>query len=172
MQNITDPTRTTRTARPLIALAAAALLLPGLLAACSAGEPERDATTAAGTAEKGSSLAACMRDKGYDMADPDSAEGEAKLGAPEGVDADVYMADLKECLGDGAVGSGEAAKPMAGSEERARAAAECIRAGGFPDFPDDDEGKAQYRPVDPDAFDDVARACDEQVATDAETAAP
>lgn len=159
MTHTTTTTRTRRT-RSLIALGAAALLLPGLLAACSGGGPRDDGTPDAGAAAKGSALASCMRDKGYDMQDPDGGST-AEIGTPDGVDGEQYRADLQDCVGDGSgAGDAQAAKPAPGLADKQRESAACIRDGGFPDYPDDQDAKASYRPADQAAFDEVAKACD------------
>lgn len=154
-------TTTTRRTRSLLAVAAAMVLLPGLLASCSAAAPDPGPTKSAGTAAKGATLAECMRGKGYDMPDPSSGGTTLQLSAPDGVDEDQYQADLKSCLDDSAgAGDAQAAKPMPGSSDRLRKAAECIRERGFEDYPDDEDAKIRYQPDDQDAFDEVARACD------------
>ncbi|OII29599.1 hypothetical protein BIU98_10255 [Curtobacterium sp. MMLR14_010] len=160
-----DTTRTTRQTRAFLATATAVLLLPALLTACSGGSPDSDETatgsSTTGSAAKGSSLASCMRDQGYDMPDPDGSRSTMQLSAPDGVDPDQYRDDLKNCLGDGTeAGDVPAAKPMGPEPEQARKAAACIRDHGFADYPDDEEGKIQYRPDDEAAFDEVARSCD------------
>lgn len=153
-------TTTTRRTRSLLAVAAAMVLLPGLLASCSAAAPDPGPTKSVGTAAKGATLAECMRGKGYDMPDPSSG-GTLQLSAPDGVDEDQYQADLKSCLDDSAgAGDAQAAKPMPGSDEQQRKVAECIRDRGFEDYPDDEDAKIRYQPDDQDAFDEVARACD------------
>lgn len=168
MDTTTDTIRTTRRTRAFLATTAAVLLLPGLLAACSGGAPTDDGTaggrsTAGGSAAKGSSLAACMREQGYDMPDPDGSGSTMQLSAPDGVDPDQYRDDLKGCLGDGTgAGDAPAAKPMDLDPERTRKAAACIRDHGFADYPDDEEGKIQYRPDDEAAFDEVAKSCTEE----------
>jgi len=158
----TTTTRTRRT-RSLVALGAAALLLPGLLAACSGGGPGADSTPDAGTAAKGSALASCMRDRGYDMQDPDGGSS-AQISTPDGVDEEQYRADLKDCVGDGSgAGDAQMAKPMPGAAEKLHEEAACIRDGGFSDYPDDQEAMATYRPADQDAFEEVAKACSDEV---------
>lgn len=157
--NATTTTSTRRT-RTLLAAAAAVVLLPGLLASCSSSDPDSGPTGSAGTAAKGATLAECMRGKGYDMPDPSSGGGTMQLSAPDGVDEERYRDDLASCLDDSGAGDAQAAKPMPGSEEQQRKAAECIRERGFEDYPDDEDAKVRYQPDDPDAFDEVARACD------------
>lgn len=155
---------TTRRTRSLVAVAAALVLLPGLLAACSSGTPKAEETSGTKSGS-GSSLASCMRDKGYDMEDPSAKSRVQTLSAPDGVDKEQWTKDFEQCLG-GEEGAGEggfaAAKPMPGSEEKMREAAKCIRDGGFSDYPDGPEAQAKYKADDEDAFEDVARKCDEQ----------
>ncbi|QZQ56006.1 hypothetical protein KZI27_03910 [Curtobacterium sp. TC1] len=161
---------TTRRTRSLLALAAAAFLLPSLLAACTAG-PDDEADTAPGSAVKGSSLAECMRGKGYDMPDPSGGGSTMRLSVPDGADPEQYQSDLAECLGDDeGAGDVKAAKPMPGSEETLREVAECIRDGGFSDYPDDEGGQRAYRADDSAAFDEVARACTDEAFGTAGTA--
>lgn len=162
MNATTTTTTTARRTRSLLA-AAALVLLPGLLASCSAAAPDSVSTKSSGTAAKGATLAECMRGKGYDMPDPSSGGTTLQLSAPDGVDEDQYQADLKSCLGDSAAaGDAQMAKPMPGSADRQRRAAECIRERGFEDYPDDEEAKAGYQPDDEAAFDEVARTCSDE----------
>ncbi len=165
--NTTITTKTRRTRSLLATAAVAVVLLPGLLAGCSSAEDTGSAGITsgetAGSAGKGATLAECMRGKGYDMADPSSGGQTMQFGAPDGVDPEQYQADLKECIGDGGgAGDGKMAKPMEGAAEQQRQAAACIREGGFSDYPDDEAGRQAYQPDDRAAFDEVARACDEE----------
>lgn len=160
--NTTTTTKTRRTRSLLTTAAVAVVLLPGLLAGCSSAE-DADADGPTAAAGKGATLAECMRGKGYDMADPSSGGQTMEIGAPDGVDPEQYQADLKECIGDGGgAGDGQMAKPMEGAAEQQRRAAACIREGGFSDYPDDEAGMQAYQPDDRAAFDEVARACDEE----------
>ncbi|MCA5922341.1 hypothetical protein [Curtobacterium oceanosedimentum] len=160
--NTTTTTKTRRTRSLLATAAVAVVLLPGLLAGCSSAE-DTDADGSTVAAGKGATLAECMRGKGYDMADPSSGGQTMQFGAPDGVDPEQYQADLKECIGDGGgAGDGKMAKPMEGAAEQQRQAAACIREGGFSDYPDDEAGRQAYQPDDRAAFDEVARACDEE----------
>jgi hypothetical protein len=158
----------------------ALLLVPALLAGCSSSPSGADRTPGPGASTSGSSssgstgasgstgsrvspaeVGRCMRDHGYDVDDSEFATGGeagARFSAPEGVDAEQYSADLVECSG----GSGDApaAKPLPGSDERNRKAAACIRAGGFPDYPDGIEEERKWTPPDEDTFDRVAKKCD------------
>lgn len=161
-------TNTDRT-RSLIAIAAAVVLLPGLLAACSSNAPDTVDTKAPGS--KGATTASCMRDKGYEMDDPTAGgAGGTAFSVPEGVDKDQYMADLQKCMGSesssGAAGSGESgsggAKSLPGGEKMAKEAAKCIREHGFEDYPDDMEAAGGYEPDDEDAFADVSKQCNDE----------
>lgn len=154
---------TSKKTNAVVAVAAAVLLLPGLLTACS-GSPSgvpTDTPTAGGN--PGTSLSACMRDKGYDMADPDSGSKTQTLSAPDGVDEEQWGADLQTCMkGEHGAGDGmQAAKP-AGSAEQEERAVECIRKNGFSDYPDSEDAKRAYQPNDQDAFDDVTSKCFDQ----------
>jgi hypothetical protein len=156
----------------------ALLLVPALLVGCSSSPSDTGATPGAGTSGGSSSgstgasgttgsavspgeLGKCMRDRGYDVEDSEFETGGdagARFSAPEGVDAEQYSADLVECSGGAA--DGQAAKPLPGSDERNRKAAACIRAGGFPDYPDGIEEERKWTPPDEDTFDRVAKKCD------------
>jgi len=149
----------------LIAVAAAVVLLPGLLAACSAA-PSSDSTDKASGTGKGSgvSMSSCMRDKGYDMPDPDSGSRVQTLSAPDGVDEEQWNADLQTCMGgEGGAGDGfKAAKP-AGSPEQLQQIAKCIRDNGFSDYPDDEQGQMSYKPSDADAMQKASQKCFDEV---------
>ncbi|WP_123654532.1 MULTISPECIES: hypothetical protein [unclassified Curtobacterium] len=144
----------------LTTIVAAALLLPGLLAACSSGSPTSDETS---PGAKSANAAECMRGKGYDMADPDTSKG-VDMQVPEGVDKDQWVQDLGACLGaesgaeSGAGQAGEA-KEAPGTEKQMRKMAECIRDNGFEDYPDDPAAMAKFTPDDESTFDDVAHKC-------------
>jgi hypothetical protein len=162
MMNTT--TKTARRTRSLVTVAAAVVLLPGLLAACSSGSPTTEETSGAKSGS-GSSLASCMRDKGYDMEDPSSGSRVQTLSAPDGVDKEQWQQDLNTCLSDeGGAGEGgfKAAAP-AGSDEQMRKMAQCIRDGGFSDFPDGEDAIGAYKPDDESAFDDVTSKCGEKI---------
>lgn len=147
-----------RGARALIAVAAAVVLLPGLLTACS-GSPENDPTGS--PSAKVASLGDCMREKGYDMPDPKTGSDTMQLSAPDGVDEDQYGADLGKCLdADGGAGEAGGAKPAGGPE--AAEIAGCIREEGFADYPDDQDGQSKYQPDDEQAFQQVSNQCAEQ----------
>ncbi|WIE65351.1 hypothetical protein DEI99_002135 [Curtobacterium sp. MCLR17_036] len=161
--NTTTTTKTRRTRSLLATAAVAVVLLPGLLAGCSSAEDTDADGPTVGSAQKGASLAECMRGKGYEMADPASNGGTVEFGLPDGADPEQYQSDLKACLGDGeGAGDATAAKPMPGFEEKMQQAAACLRERGFADYPDDQEGQRAYRPEDPTAFDEAARACNEE----------
>lgn len=151
---------TTKKTNAIVAVAAAVLLLPGLLTACSGSPSGGSSDTPKAGGNPGTSLSACMRDKGYDMADPGSGSQSQTLAAPEGVDKDQWDADLQTCLG-GAGGAGKGmqeAKPADTAEQQKRAD-ECIRKNGFSDYPDSEDAKRSYRPGDQDVFSDVAQKC-------------
>lgn len=160
------------TARMRLAAAAAAfVLLPGLLAACSAGSPETDASKTSGGKDKGVSLSECMRGKGYEM--DDAAVGgqgnSMQLSAPDGVDKDQWTADLEKCMGP-MTGAGDSdgsgtknAKPGPGGAAKEKEYVECLRDHGFADYPDDVEARGSYQPDDEDAFADVTETCDRKV---------
>ena len=156
-------TNTTRRARSLVALSAAVLLLPGLLAACSSGTPKAEQTSSGSKSGTGSSLASCMRDKGYDMKDPSG--GGQTLRAPDGVDEEQWSDDMQACMG-GSKGAGDSgvqkAKPVPGADKKMQEVAKCIRAGGFSDYPDDQGAQASYKAGDRSAFEDLARQCEEK----------
>lgn len=157
-------TTTSRRARSLIAVAAAVVLLPGLFAACSSGTPKaKDASGA--KSGSGASLASCMRDKGYDMTDPSSSSRGVTLQVPEGADKDQWDTDLQSCMGDTS-GAGESGfkepKPMPGAEKKLKEMTQCIRDGGFSDFPDGQDAQMQYKAADQPAFEDVSGKCSEQ----------
>jgi len=155
-------TRTTRRTRSLVAAAAAVVLLPGLLAACSGGTPKAEETSGSKPGA-GVSLSACMRGKGYEMPDPKPNQTQ-QLAAPDGVDLDQWRADFDECMGDSAgAGDVKPAKPMQGMGEKAGEVSECIRDGGFSDYPDDQTAQSKYRADDRDAFEDVAQRCSEEI---------
>jgi hypothetical protein len=157
----TITTKTRRTRSLLATAAVAVVLLPGLLAGCTTREDDEAAGPTAGSAPQGATLAECMRGKGYDMPDASSSGKTMQFGVPDDVDPEQYQHDLKECVGDGGgAGDARAAKPMPGLAEKMQQAAECVREGGFVDYPDDQEGQQSYRPDDEAAFDEVARACD------------
>jgi hypothetical protein len=159
----TITTKTRRTRSLLATAAVAVVLLPGLLAGCTSREDDEAAGPTAGSARQGATLAECMRGKGYDMPDASSSGKTMQFGVPDDVDPEQYQHDLKECVGDGGgAGDARAAKPMPGLAEKMQQAAECVREGGFVDYPDDQEGQQSYRPDDEAAFDEVARACDEE----------
>lgn len=159
----TTSTTSRRTRSSLAAAAATLVLLSALLAGCSSRDDSGAAGPATGSARQGATLAECMRGKGYDMPDPSSGGQSMQFGAPDDVDPDQYQSDLTACIGDGGgAGDAQAAKPMPGLDEKMQQAAECIREGGFSDYPDDQEAQRTYRPDDASAFDEVARACDEE----------
>lgn len=157
------PSGTVRGSRSLVALAAAAVLLPGFLAGCSPTTSDTDAAGSSAVDAKGTDLAECMRDKGYDVPDPTAGNGGAQVQVPDGVDPDQYTADLGTCIGDGeGAGDGVQAKPMEGLDDKLREAAACIREEGFSDYPDDEAGMRSYRPDDEAAFEEVAKTCNER----------
>lgn len=147
----------------LIAVAAAVVLLPGLLAACS-GAPSGDSTDKASGGGKGSgsSLSSCLRDKGYDMPDPSSGGNSMTLSAPDGVDEEQWSADLEKCMGDMGAGDVKMAKP-AGNPEQLKQVAKCIRDSGFSDWPDDEDGQMSYKPDDQEAFQEASNKCFDDV---------
>lgn len=162
MNRITTTPATRRNRSVLAGAAIAFVLLPGLLAGCSTRSGDESTGPTAGSARQGATLAECMRGKGYDMPDPSSGDRTMELSAPDGVDQDQYQNDLEECLDDaGGAGEAQAAKPMEGGAEMLRQSAACIRERGFSDYPDDEEGMRAYQPDDQDAFDEVAKVCDE-----------
>ncbi|MCJ1714099.1 hypothetical protein [Curtobacterium sp. VKM Ac-2922] len=152
----------------IVALTAAALLLPAVLAGCSSS-PDGSASGApsagAGSADRAASkTAACMRAKGYDMADPSA--GKFSVGRPDGVDPAQWDADFAACAGTG----GHAAPGTATGDDsefpdqdlvrRAKKVAACLREHGYEDFPDSLDAQATYQvPGDPDAFDEAGTAC-------------
>jgi hypothetical protein len=159
-----NTTKTARRTRSLVAVAAAAVLLPGLLAACSSGTPKAEETSASKSGS-GASLASCMRDKGYDMPDPSSSGRGTTLSAPEGVDQEQWSNDLQSCMGESSgAGDGgfQAAKPMPGSDEKLKEMAQCIRDGGFSDYPDGQDAQAKYQADDQSAFEEVAGKCSDE----------
>lgn len=157
-------TKTTRHTRSLVAVAAAVVLLPGLLAACSSETPKAEETSGA-KSSSGTSLSSCMREKGYEMADPSSSSRVQTLAAPDGVDTEQWSNDLQTCMGDaGGAGDGgfKAAQPMPGLEKKLKEMAQCIRDGGFSDFPDGQDAQAKYQADDQSAFDEVAGKCSDE----------
>lgn len=148
--------------KTLIAVAAAVVLLPGLLAGCS-GAPSSDSTDrASGSKGSGASLSSCMRDKGYDMPDPSSGGDTLSLSAPDGVDTEQWSADFDKCMDDSGAGDVQAAKPM-GNPEQLQQIAKCIRENGFADYPDDQEGQMAYKPSDGDALQEASGKCFDEV---------
>ncbi|WP_420363639.1 hypothetical protein AABM26_04695 [Curtobacterium aetherium] len=147
--------------RRLFAAAVGALLLPGLLTACSSGS---DAPTGreSGDTVTSSRLGSCMRDKGYDYEDPKAGASSEQLKVPDGVDATKYQEDLLTCSGAGSgAGAGEAegAAPAPVSAETRKQAVSCVRDHGFADYPDGEEDQRTYEPSDPRAFGDVEKTC-------------
>lgn len=141
-----------------IAVAAAVVLLPGLLSACS-GAPSSDATDAAsGKKDSGSSLSSCLRDKGYDV--PDAGSGMGTLSAPDGVDQEQWDTDFEKCMGEGK-GAGLQVAPAQpiGSPEQLKQVAKCIRDKGFEDYPDGQDEQASYKADDEQAFTDASTTC-------------
>lgn len=156
-------TRTRAVTRTTVSLVSGVLLLPGLLAACSAS-PDRG-TAADGPSNSGAAaLAACMRDRGYDMEDPGS--GQISLSPPDGVDADQWRDDLVGCTEAGQeAGDVIPAQPKPGLADTARSVAECMRGAGYEDFPDDVEAQGSYVPSgDRAAFEREQAACSDQAA--------
>jgi hypothetical protein len=158
----------------------ALLLVPALLAGCSShgsgsgrtpgpgaspsGASSAGAPRAAGAPASPGEVGACMRDRGYDVDDSDFAGGGGageQVSVPQGVDPDRWTADLVRCSGGAA--DAPAAQPLPGMDELRREAAACIRAGGFPDYPDGIEDQRTWQPSDADAFEHVAKDCDAQV---------
>lgn len=154
----------TKKTNTLIAVAAAIVLLPGLLTACSGG-PDSDPTSSKGTGAKGQSLGECMREKGYDMPDAEFGSDSMQFTAPDGVDKEQYQADLSTCLdsalGDGA-GEAGMAKEIPGGDEKQAKLSKCIRDNGFSDYPDSEKARMDYRPDDEKAFREVENRCAEK----------
>ena len=148
-------------------------VLPVLLAGCSGGGggdgagPTASPSAAADTRPSAAELGDCMRDKGYDVDDSEvggsGTGGGARLAVPEGVDPAKWSDDLIACAGSTGAGEAPAAQPIPGNDELLRKTAACIRDGGFPDYPDDLEDRRRWEPGDADAFDRVARDCDDEV---------
>lgn len=150
---------TTKKTNAIVAVAAAVLLLPGLLTACSGSPSDSSSDTPKAGGKPGTSMSECMRGKGYDMPDPDAGSKTQTLSAPDGVDEEQWTTDLQSCMGSGG-GAGEGFKPaQAGSPEQEKRVNECIRKNGFSDYPDDADAKQSYKPDDEAAFDDVTSKC-------------
>lgn len=154
---------TTKKTNAIVAVAAAVLLLPGLLTACSGSPSGSSSDTPKPGGKPGTSLSECMRGNGYDMPDPDSGSKTQTLSAPDGVDKEQWAADLQTCMGSGG-GAGEGFKPAqaGGNPEQEKQVVECIRENGFSDYPDSEDAKRAYQPNDQDAFDDVTSKCFDQ----------
>jgi hypothetical protein len=159
----------------LISTAAAVALLPGLLSSCSStpssgsGGPSAANDAVAGAAK----TAACMREKGFAVEDPK--DDGFTIGVPDGADRDAFFAALGECepKREGA-GDGGAPGTELSAEDRKRDQKEvtCIRDGGFEDYPDDLDARAQYEPAgDPAAFNDRLQKCAEDVGSQGSTGA-
>lgn len=158
---------TTRRLSAITTLAAGALLLPALLAGCSAGQSGSDATDGATTATA-SKVGACMRDEGYDFDDADAPDAanqkDLHLQPPQGVDAQQWAQDLIECSGGSSTestgGAAKVADPVPGASKRI---AECVRDAGFDDYPDAEDERPQYHPADQDTFDRTLHDCQDEV---------
>lgn len=150
---------TKQTTTTLAAIAGALVLLPALLTGCS-GAPSVDTTPSAAGDRKAraAAVASCMREKGFDVPDP-SGDGTTTT-LPDGVDPDQFSEAVAACAKDAGIEEGGTAQEAPGAAEAAKKAAECIRENGFSDYPDDAE--AQYEPADQDAFDAVAKKCDDE----------
>lgn len=154
--------------KTITTLAAALVLLPGLLTACASGsdpEGESSATNGqAGAAAQGAGLTSCLREQGYDLPDQSSGSGTMTLAAPDGVDQEQWMTDLKACL-DADGGAGAAFKPAepVGDPEQLRQVAQCIRDEGFADYPDDEQGQMAYQASDEQALQEASMRCFDEV---------
>ncbi|MCM3503537.1 hypothetical protein M3666_00200 [Curtobacterium sp. ODYSSEY 48 V2] len=139
-------------------IAAAVLLLTGVLAGCSsadAGGATSAATPPAGSTDH--AVASCMRDAGYDVTDEDFRFLPAK-GDTEG-----QQAALTKCLQEHDPAQ---ARDIEASENdpEVRAIAEkvgkCMRAAGYADYPDDARDAASYEaPAGDAAFGDRLLTC-------------
>lgn len=152
------------TRRPtLIAVAAAVLLLPGLLTACSSGSgsgSDDSPTTGAvptPASQRAGEVGSCMRDKGYDFDDSALTGGDFTLAAPEGVDPQQYAQDLGTCSGNPDTGGVDVSNVPPGPEDLAFA--KCIRDNGFDDYPDGAQARRGYHPSDESAFSRVETSC-------------
>ncbi|PZF57708.1 hypothetical protein DEJ23_06080 [Curtobacterium sp. MCSS17_008] len=144
--------------------AAVLLLVGGGLTACSSTGGATDPTPSASgttTSVKDRTLAInqCLRDKGYAVSDEGAGDDGHKFSVPEGADPDQYLADAAECAdkvpGGGAVGVTGPAQSSGSSPEFA----ECLRDGGFPDFPDDPEAQTEYQPGDEQGYEQRVERC-------------
>lgn len=167
------------TGRTAVAAVVGMLMLPALLTACSAagsGDDVRSVasssagagvgagvgdSTAAERNRTGAAVAACMRGKGYDEEDPSG--GSSRNAIPEGVDPQQYQQDQAECIREHGL-AGEAASAEEAPDELFRGIANCMRAAGFSDYPDDSAGQASYEPAgDRDTFEDAVSTCESTV---------
>lgn len=153
----------TRTS-PLLVAAAVVALVPVLLAGCSHRQADSSGAASANDVASGTGApdtADCLRAEGYDIDEP--MNGVQTLDAPDGVDEEQWRDDLERCSAADGAGEGFSASSLMGTPEQRRDLAACIRAAGFPDYPDDDDALSRYRPSDPETFAEVASTCSEDV---------
>jgi hypothetical protein len=154
--------RTGRLGRRGTALLAGALLLPGVLAACTTDGADDTATSgppAAGA--NAAKIGSCLRDKGYDVDDSQFSGSTVEVAPPAGVDPQAYIKDLTACSPDGgaAPDSSERQALQAENAKKDTEFAACIRDKGFDDYPDGQQERQDYAPSDPDAFSEVEETC-------------
>jgi len=126
------------------ALAGASLLVPGLLAGCSAaGSDSPDGSSSGDSRSASAQMGQCLRDKGYDVDDPDFSKGIAVV-PPSGADSEAYNDDFTTCaegiggeLAD--FGTDDPAETAAWQKANLKVA-QCVRDKGIEDFPDPVDG--------------------------------
>jgi len=137
------PSRSGRRALP--ALLAAAVLLPGLLSACTADDAAADGTGAAAGTTEAAAVGQCVRDQGYDVADDDfSTPGLVNLPAdiaPESDAEDEYFDVVTTCqdtVGGGSLELSDEEKDSFVQEMVVMA--QCLRDEGFENVEDPVDG--------------------------------
>lgn len=139
MAHRTDIERLRRTAARMLAAAA---LLGGLLAGCGGGSksPASGTSTsasAAGGVESGVPFSRCIRSHGVrSFPDPKVSGQAVRLGSPSTIESPAFQSAMRACqrlLPKGPPGSGP---PSPRAEAQLHDVSACMRAHGFPDFPD------------------------------------
>ncbi|MCM3522021.1 hypothetical protein [Curtobacterium sp. P97] len=138
-------------------IAAAILVLAGVLAGCSASQPDPGRPTGPAETSSDHAVASCMRDAGYDVTDDDYRF------TPTTGDVQGQQDALAECTREHdpeAAREAESGRDSAEFRALALKVAECMRKAGYTDYPDDPERADAYRaPAGDTAYADVLGKC-------------
>lgn len=134
-----------RSRRGLVALLAAGVLLPGLLAACSSDAPEAGTSSGTASSSEAAAVGQCVRDAGYDVEDSDFIEkgllmlpGDVEPGSDAADDYFDVVSGCQDSVGSGSLKLSDEEKDSFTQEMIEMA--QCLRDEGFENVEDPVDG--------------------------------